>query len=133
VKRTLKLSFIFLGAAALNWLVMAPKAEASLPKHDFFVHVLNSTSHPLEICNISFTSCEEVVPGMENMEAYATEGRAKEFLEEWLAHRVIKACGEIIPLKNLIGPPVMEIDRWGKVTYRLTISEDRYMNECGSK
>jgi hypothetical protein len=133
VKTTLKLSFILLGAAALNSLVMAREAQASLPKRDFFVHVVNSTSHPMEICNTLFTFCEEIAPGMEHMDAHATEGRAKEYLGEWLAHRVIKACGAIIPLKNMIEPPVMEKGSRGKVTYRLTISEGRYMSECGSK
>lgn len=127
----LKLSFIFLVAVS-STLAILPEAKALQPKDDLFVHVLNLTSRPLEICNSELTFCKEILPGKTFSDAQATENKAVDYFGFWLSHSLVKVCEKTIPLKKIINAPVEEKGWWGKVTYRLTVPEESYLRECST-
>lgn len=131
MKMTLKLLFTFLVAVSSSFVIL-PEAQALPPRDDLFIHVLNSANHSVEICNSELTFCKEIGPGKTFDDAQATESQAIEYFGFWLTHSVIKACGKIVPLKRMIATTVEDKGWWGKVTYRLTISEDNYVRECGA-
>lgn len=129
MKMMLKRFFIFL-VAAISAFVEFPEAWALRPKDDLFVHVLNSTMRPLEICNSDLTFCEKVLPGKTITDAQATEQKAAEYFRFWLTHSVAKVCGKTVPLENVILSPTVEKQAGEKLTYRLIISEESYAREC---
>jgi hypothetical protein len=131
VKMMLKLSFTFLVAVS-STLTILPQAQALRPTYDLFIHVLNSTSHPLEICNSELTFCKEILPGKTFDDAHATENKTAEYFGFWLSHTVVKVCERTIPLKKMINDPVEDKGWWGKVTYRLTVPEEGYLRECST-
>jgi len=128
---TLKLSFAFL-VAAISALACLPKAQAKQPKDDFFVHVSNSTSHTLEICNSELTFCGRISPGKTFSDAHSSGGKGIDYFGFWLSHRLVKLCGKVVPLKKIINIPMADKGARGKVTYRLNISEESYLRECGT-
>ena len=128
---TLKLLFTFLAALSIL-LAMLQEAHATQPRDDLFINMLNSANHPVEICNAELTFCKVIEPGKVFDDAQATGSQAIDYFQFWLTHSVIKACGKIVPLKRMIGTTVEEKEWWGKITYKLTISEAGFIRECAA-
>jgi hypothetical protein len=126
-----KLLFISLVAIS-STLAILPKARALQPRDDLYVHVVNSTSHTLEICNSELTFCKGVPPGQTFSDAQATKNEAADYFVFWLSHSAVKICGKVIPLKEMITDQVEDKGWWGKLTYRLTVREESYLRECSA-
>lgn len=62
-------------------------------------------------------------------DAQATENTLGYF-RFWLDHSVARICGKVVPLEDIVLTPIEEKGWWGRVTYRLHITEEKYLREC---
>jgi len=128
VRMTLRVLSLFLVGSIL---MISQNAYSLRQKENLFIFVLNSSDQDFQICNVSFTFCRTINPNENYRDAQVLRKKEEPefFVTEWFDFWVIKLCNKVVPIKNMILPP-MKRKEGDKTIYHLIIPQEYYDREC---
>lgn len=99
--------------------------------HKYTVIVDNMTDRSFELCVMTSDRCD-LVNAKGDVPAWYDGDDPEKFVTQWVSGREIRVCGKVIPLGNVMLPPVGEKRHWwGSIRrYRIAIPADAFLKLC---
>ena len=105
-------------------------SAATMKRVDLLIRLKNSSVYTFEICSPWMTACLRVLPGALMVDGMVTDGQEKVFADDWVEHHIVKGCGHLIHVKNIVEKRADERARSNLMTMNLVVSQTSMNSAC---